>query len=1360
MIRKFKQGLHGASGLVTKSGAELWLKLRNRLARVPSARRAYRRAIAIWSGLQRKQHLLRGRICRTRWERRYIQESGLFDCEWYLAQYGGEMSKYDDPISHFLRKGSGLGFRPNLLFHTRWYKDSYPEVASTGISPLGHYIRFGANEGRNPNPLFDSAWYLRVYPDIRSAQINPLLHYMRHGVAEGRDPCALFSTRWYLSQYRDVAEAGLNPLQHYLEAGAYEGRDPNPFFSSAWYLTRYSDVSRAKLNPLVHYINTGWREGRQPSPRFDGLKYLEIYQDVADAGIDPLEHYLVRGVHEQRQQPGHFYPVASLAPAVGTPTFDHLDLPVVDVIIPVYRGVDETRRCIESVFTARCQTEMRVVVINDCSPEQEMYVYLAAAKQRFGFEYIINEENLGFVRTVNKAMSLCHQNDVLLLNSDTEVSAEWLDRIADQAYASADIATVTPLSNNATICSYPDFSGRRELSPGMTLADMNAACWIANAGCSVEVPTGVGFCMYIKRNWLDMLGLFDADAFGKGYGEENDFCMRVIEQGGRNILAMDTFVFHAGEVSFAAGSKAGKQRGMEALLAKHPDYLLRVASHFAHDPGAAYRAAINCQLWRESDKPVVLLVTHNLGGGTERHVVELANRYAGSAQVLILRPAGSSATYGVSLQALDDYAPFALNLDMSGEDAFARLIAALPVSRIHIHHLLGYPEALERAIRHCSIPFDFTVHDYYSICPQVNLSKDGVHYCGEPDAAGCNACIRSKPRDGARDIRSWRMANEWVLRDARRVFAPSEDAAHRILNYAPDARVVSVYHQEGKEHWGKAAPLRRLGPDDILRVVILGVLAPHKGRQLVLDAAIEAVSQQLPIEFIVIGDPFGSLPPRSVAAICATGRYKEEDLPQLLASFRPDLVLFASQWPETYSYTLTAALDAGLPVLVPNLGAFPERVAGRPWTFTFDWRADGRQLAALIARLRSDHYLAGSPPALSLLSPASSALGPDDGYLEHPLSIEEKPSEGLSILVVLEYEGEIPSPCAHIRLVSFLSAMQSLGKTSVRYVRAADLDYYHADVVVTQRVPVRTEPEAEALLRSARERGIPVIYDLDDNLFELDPDAEGGKYRPLLGVVSALSRGADEVWVSTRALADDLLGRGIQRVRVQRNQLDPVLWQDVLQLAVRGLRSGKPARLLCMGTRTHADDFALIEPALRDLKRKYGNAVEICMIGVRPSDADLDGLLTTISPPASVGASYPAFVSWIATLPPFDIGLSPLQENAFNRCKSEIKFLDYCALGLVPVLSDLEPYRDLITDGLTGYLVPSDAASWFVVLDKLLGGPDAGAAVAAQGRKRDFVGDFNRGVQERIDSIEALVLQTEAKASSPQVYGCNGSSAR
>eukprot|EP01035_Chromulina_nebulosa_P045440 gene45440-61565_t len=176
-----------------------------------------------------------------------------------------------------------------------------------------------------------------------------------------------------------------------------------------------------------------------------------------------------------------------------------------------------------------------------------------------------NPENLGFVGTVNRGMALSTQADVLLLNSDTEVANDWLDRLCATAYAQARNGTVTPFSNNATICSYPRFCEPNALPPGHTTASLDALAAQANPGAAVDVPTGVGFCMYIRRDCLDAVGLFDVPNFGKGYGEENDFCRRALARGWRNLHALDTFVLHSGGVSVGASKSQRELDAMETL---------------------------------------------------------------------------------------------------------------------------------------------------------------------------------------------------------------------------------------------------------------------------------------------------------------------------------------------------------------------------------------------------------------------------------------------------------------------------------------------------------------------------------------------------------------------------------------------------------------------------------------------------------------------------------------------------------------------------------------------------------------------------------------------------------------------------
>jgi GT2 family glycosyltransferase len=226
--------------------------------------------------------------------------------------------------------------------------------------------------------------------------------------------------------------------------------------------------------------------------------------------------------------------------------------PAVDVIVPAYRGFDETLRCLHSVLAAPQVTPHRLVVVDDQGPDPELRDALRRLAARGWIELHVTPENLGFVGACNLGLRLHPDRDVVLLNSDTEVHNDWLDRLRRAALRGLRTGSVTPFSNNATICSYPRFGSDncRVLELGDVELDRLAAA--INAGTEVEIPTGVGFCMYIRRACLNEVGLLDMANFGRGYGEENDFCRRAVAAGWQNILAGDVFVRHYGGVSFGA----------------------------------------------------------------------------------------------------------------------------------------------------------------------------------------------------------------------------------------------------------------------------------------------------------------------------------------------------------------------------------------------------------------------------------------------------------------------------------------------------------------------------------------------------------------------------------------------------------------------------------------------------------------------------------------------------------------------------------------------------------------------------------------------------------------------------------------
>ena len=674
------------------------------------------------------------------------------------------------------------------------------------------------------------------------------------------------------------------------------------------------------------------------------------------------------------------------APVLHTPVPQPMPQQPVDVIVPVYRGLDDTRNCIESVLASPCRTHWQLVVINDASPEPEVTAWLREkAAQEPRITLLENKENLGFVGTVNRGMALNTAHDVLLLNSDTVVANDWLDRIRQAAYGDARIASVTPFSNNATICSYPRFCEGNDLPPGMDTAAIDALCARTNPGQVVDVPTGVGFCMYIRRDSLNAVGLFDTEHFGKGYGEENDFCQRAAEAGWRNLHLLDTFVLHTGGVSFGESKSPRERAAMETLRRLHPRYEADVMAFVQADPARTARLALDVARLQAqaAHLPVVLAVLHDRAGGTVRHVRELAQFLQGKALFLMLSPAAGGT---VVLRRAEEKEAFELAFRIADQmEELVQALRQLGVVHVHYQHLLGHSEAILDLPARLGAAHDFTAHDFYTYCKNISLTGIDNRYVVPPRAGECGCCEPTDTAPYAGTVAQWRHRNALPLNNTRHVLAPSQDTAIRIAGFVPGARVQAVAHTDLPAQLPAPAahPLAATAP---LKIVVLGAMSAIKGADVLEAVAIEAAKRGVPVEFHLLGYGYRSLQTQPRARLTVHGGYKEEELPALLQWLQPDLAWFPAQWPETYSYTLSACLAAGLPIVAPDIGAFPERLAGRDWSWVMPWDASAAQWLDFFAQIRERHFIEGQPPqqptatGTAAAQPGSTFYG--DDYLQ------------------------------------------------------------------------------------------------------------------------------------------------------------------------------------------------------------------------------------------------------------------------------------------------------------------------------------------------------------------------------------------
>jgi GT2 family glycosyltransferase/glycosyltransferase involved in cell wall biosynthesis len=1111
--------------------------------------------------------------------------------------------------------------------------------------------------------FLDAAWYVSRYPDVSDARIDPLLHFIRFGVDERRDPNRFFDCAWYTEHYADVQASGVHPLLHYLGHGAVELRNPHPRFDAAWYVDQHP---QATANPLLYHIRTGMERGYLTEKPLTIADYLPSGQ--------PL-----------RQPP---------------------DDVVADIVIPVYKGLAETRRCLKSVLASKESVRGDIIVVDDHSPEPKLSAWLDRLAAAGRIRLVRNRRNQGFVRSVNAGMQAAGDHDVVLLNSDTEVPPGWLTRLAAHAYASPRIATVSPLSNNATICGWPNDAGG-PVALGRTAAEIDALCRTVNAGRSVSCPTTVGYCMYIRRAALKEAGLFDAERFGLGYGEENDFCLRALALGWHHHIACDTFVYHKGSVSFGARAQAMSGRAARRLLERYPGYGQDIARHVKLDAIGPFRFALTGAVLRSSGLPIVLMVSHGLGGGVRRHIQSIIERLDGRAHVLLLESSTRGAT--LSIPVLPGHPVLALPSERL-EDLI-KVLRHCGVGRVHVHHLLGMDLDVRTLIRRLGVPFDLTVHDYLATCPQVNLLPSPAQlYCGEPAIAACNACIAARPSHGARDILSWRAERAWQFHEAERVFCPSRDVLSRLQRYGLAAAAVVVPHDPVE---AGAWPVRVASPGQHkLRIAILGVLADHKGAR--MAAAVAEACDPETTEIHLMGYTEDNFPKPALKRMTVTGRYADAALPGLIERVAPHIVWFPASSPETFSYTLSVAIESGLPIAATEIGSLPERLRGRPFTWLADHRSSPAEWLALFDEIRA--ALQNEPIGRSAVPREGVKDFYRNDYLPPAATARRtRRTSRRPVIAVLpeRYVTGQPTPCAFIRLLQPLDHPAIGGDFEVRLADAKSVPDIEADIIVTQRYALPDIKSVEALAAHARNSGATLLYDLDDDLLNIartHPEAQA--LRPKAATVRRILGLADAVWVSTVPLAETLK-RAARDVTVVPNGLDERIWAAAPPNDP--LPSG-PARLFCMGTTTHERDFAMILPALVRLTEEFAGDVEIDLIGMTVS-TELPPGINRVDVPHQASLSYPGFVNWLTALRPgWHIGLAPLLDTPFNRSKSAIKVMDYTALGLAVVASDVDVFRDSAAGGAARQLVANDPHAWHAALGWLIRNQALRLSLAAAAR--------------------------------------------
>lgn len=603
----------------------------------------------------------------------------------------------------------------------------------------------------------------------------------------------------------------------------------------------------------------------------------------------------------------------------------------ISVILPVFKDVAVTRSCINSCLPSILSEGGRLVLINDASPEPGMGEMLDQIARQYPQTILVitNTCNLGFTSSVNLGLKAVRGDDVVLLNSDVLTPRKWLSILRSEAKKNRNIGTVTPLSNNSTITSLPIRNQGSDQWLKHPVEIINDS--FSNELPLVTAPTGIGFCMYISAECLARVGSLDAKSFGKGYGEENDFCQRALKAGFLNTLTPNLYCHHIGSVSFGRSARSRMEVAYHTIDKLHPNYHADVATWVARDPLGPARILRNLQVFRELGLPIVLHITHSIGGEPSRYVNMLTSETAENAFHVVLQGRRNEKdALLISLGSFEQSSIQRVSL-VNDRDALT-LLNSIDFTCIHIHHLAGVPQSIiQWATSATGTPYILSFYDYYLVNGNPFLCDNGGKYIGLEAAPQTSPF--SKICSHPYSFGNWRAESQALIERSICNIFPCHDTYSRFsqaFTQIPNAKIVphdNFCQSNTSDSIHDRCVSNNIKSRGTFRIGVLGILSIEKGADFLEKIAQEASSlaAMTQFKFTVIGFAY-----RRLHGVDQTGPYRHEELQDIIKSNQLDCIFFPSRYPETYSDTLSEAICSGLPIVAPMLGAFKERLDNHP----------------------------------------------------------------------------------------------------------------------------------------------------------------------------------------------------------------------------------------------------------------------------------------------------------------------------------------------------------------------------------------------------------------------------------------------
>lgn len=973
----------------------------------------------------------------------------------------------------------------------------------------------------------------------------------------------------------------------------------------------------------------------------------------------------------------------------------------IDIVIPVYNGYEYFDKLFNSIKGTKMK--YRLLIVNDNSPDERVSVYLKELAAHDPKVVLLeNEENIGFVQSVNKALRET-KNHVALLNTDIELPEYWLERLMMPILTEKKVASSTPFTNSGTLCSFPNIGKDNTIFESMTCIEVDKAFQYINP-TYIELPTGVGFCMGMNKFVLKEIGLFDEETFSKGYGEENDWCQRAIINGYKNVIVENLFVYHKHGGSFLSEEKKRLiERNGKLLSKKHPTYNAHVASFFEIDPLKNIRDFAIMKLLADLDgKKPLLAFDHNIGGGASAYLDNLRKDKIRSAdKMIVIRYDLDNQLFMMRYY----YKEYELAYRFVSFADIEKIINIIGVSEIYINELVTYPNLYEILGQIISLKKKFgaklimLLHDYFPICPTINLLDDKQSYCNIPDLKRCESCLKNNPFNSYwqyESMEKWRREWNILIDSCNQIVAFSNSSAELLQkSYGKLENLTIIPHQVNyipklkKQHRSSEA----------LNIGLIGILNFHKGLEVIREILNLIDSKKLKINITLLGSSEGAVQHPNFRE---TGKYRPESLPRLVLENNIDLFFISSIWPETFSYTTEEAMKMGLPVAVFDLGAPAERVRNYEKGLVISKIDAGAAINEIIEF--SKNWMNKTP------------------------TIPSKQK----VLFIAEYV----SFSSRYRVEHFMEQLLVQGVNS-DFIEVKDVGKYNAKdyhSIVIYRCAY--SEKLATFIEQAHTAGKLVFYDIDDYIFEygeiktlpflsgedyLDFESYSNRIYKCMALCDGFFTSTNNLYQAIKKCFPNKL------VCVNRNvaSMEMVSLSNNAKL-LAGNNGHKVVLGYFSGSKTHDGDFAIINKVLINIMNKYDN-VHLKIGGCLNLDEEFKNYKDRVS--------YFDFVDWrklpnlVASV---DINLMPLEDSFFHACKSENKWMEAALVEVPTIASRNSELETIIENGVTGFLC-SNEMEWEHNLELLINSKELRDRMSKAANKkvsRDYV-TTNTGEQAK-----------------------------